>query len=101
MKAYAQALRQFQSGQFQEAETACRAIVARDPADAPALNLLGMLAHRAGRNDEAVDWLRRAVGLDPATADYHYNLGVALQVLGRLDEAITAYAHVLRAQPGR
>jgi Flp pilus assembly protein TadD len=101
MTALAQALDDFNAGRWREAETACQAIVERHPDDAKALNLLGVLAHRAGQNEEAERWLRRAIGVDAENPEYHYNLGVALQVLGRLEEAITTYKHVLRLQPAR
>src|SRR5437879_4576321 len=101
MTTFAAALAHFESGQFREAESACRAILECDGANSRALNLLGVIAHQEGRNEDAVTWLGRAIGLDPANPDYQYNLGVALQVLGRLDEAIVSYSRVLRMQPDR
>ena len=101
MTEFAQALQHFQSGRFGEAETACRTLVEHAPANAPALSLLGVLAHQAGRSDEAVAWIRQAVDIDSENPEFHYNLGVALQSLGRFDEAIASYRNVLRLQPER
>jgi tetratricopeptide (TPR) repeat protein len=101
MTGFAKALEAFEAGRWHEAEAACLALVERDPANARALNLLGVLAHRAGRNDDADRWLRRAIAVDPASAEYRYNLGVALQVLGKQEEAIAVYQYALRLEPGR
>jgi Flp pilus assembly protein TadD len=101
MTTLAEALQHFQSGRFQEAESACRRITERDAGDAAALHLLGVLTHQSGRHEDAVGLIRRAVSLMPDNAEFHYNLGVALQVLRRLDEAAASYRQTLRLRPER
>jgi tetratricopeptide (TPR) repeat protein len=100
MTALQAAIQDFQAGRFSEAERTCRQLIERDPADAAALHLLGVLAHHAGRAD-AVEMLSQAAALDPANAEFHYNLGVALQTLGRTDEAAASYRQALQLQPHR
>src|SRR5260370_28218543 len=100
MTALEAAIQDFQAGRFPEAENACRQLIQRDPDDAAALHLLGVLSHRAGRAD-AVEWLSRAAALEPANAEAHYNLGVALQTLVRTDDAAASYRQALRRQPHR
>jgi tetratricopeptide (TPR) repeat protein len=100
MAAITQALDHFRSGCFREAEALCRQLLEREPANAAALHLLGVLAHQAG-HPEAVDLISRAVALEPDNGEFHYNLGVALQTLGRADEAAASYRQALRLQPHR
>jgi tetratricopeptide (TPR) repeat protein len=96
---FARAVGHQQAGELARAEALCRQVVERDPAHADALNLLGMLAHQARRNDAAVELLSRAVAARPGDGTIHYNLGIAYQVLGRLTEAADCYREALRLQP--
>jgi tetratricopeptide (TPR) repeat protein len=101
MTALAEALQHFQSGRLPEAETLCRQLVEREPDNATALHLLGVLAHQAGRNADAVLLIQRAIAQEPNNPEFHYNLGVALQLLDRFDEAAASYRESLRLHPGR
>jgi predicted O-linked N-acetylglucosamine transferase (SPINDLY family) len=89
------------AGRLAEAEAIYRALLAADPDDLNALNLLGVLARQTGRRDEALDLLWRAADLATATPDVHYNLGTVLSDLGRRDEAAAAFRRALALQPGR
>ncbi len=71
-------------------ETDLRAILARDPDNAAALNALGYtLADRTDRLDEAYDYIRRAHAQHPEDAAILDSLGWVLYRMGRLDEAET------------
>src|SRR5262245_5839788 len=50
----------FRAGRLAEAESACRAIVARDANDAEALHLLGFILATSGRRDEGLPLLDRS-----------------------------------------
>jgi tetratricopeptide (TPR) repeat protein len=89
----------FQSGEPRQAEDTCRRLLLRDPGDAPCLNLLGVIAHQAGRHDEAISWIRQAISFRPDNAEFHYNLGVAQQCLGQFEEAAASYRLSLRLEP--
>ncbi len=96
---FALALQSQRAGNLQQAEVLCGQVLERDPENANALNLLGVLAHQAGRNDRAIDWLRRAVAANPRDGTIHYNLGVAYQMLGRNAEAVASYRQALQLLP--
>jgi tetratricopeptide (TPR) repeat protein len=96
---FARAVGHQQAGDLARAEALCRQVVERDPTHADALNLLGVLAHQARRNEAAVEFLSRAVAARPGDGTIHYNLGVAYQVLGRLTDAAGCYREALRLQP--
>jgi tetratricopeptide (TPR) repeat protein len=76
------------AGRPADAERALRDLLARDPADADALNSLGyMFAERGERLDEAVELLTRALAVEPANPSYLDSLGWAYFQQGRLDLA--------------
>lgn len=93
------ALGHHRSGRLDEAETLCRRVLARQPDRDDALNLLGVMAFRAGHNDIAMELVSRAVRINPAIAEYHSNLGNLLRVAGRSQDAIVAYQTALRIKP--
>ena len=96
---FAQALRHHQAGDLREAERLYREVLARDPAHANSLNLLGLLAHQVGRNDAAAELIGKALIVDEQNPKSHYNLAVVLSVLGRLDEAIAHYERAILLRP--
>jgi cytochrome c-type biogenesis protein CcmH/NrfG len=68
----------YEHRQYAEASAALQAIVAAEPANAPACYYLGMaLSHRGdGRAlDDAVPWLKKAVDLDPGNHRYVSDYG--------------------------
>jgi predicted O-linked N-acetylglucosamine transferase (SPINDLY family) len=92
-------LRYHQAGHYAEAEAIYRQILAVNPFEANALNLLGSLAQQTGRYELAVDLIGRAVALKPSSAMYRQNLGLALSSQGRFDEAIASFRQALAIQP--
>jgi SAM-dependent methyltransferase len=77
-----------QQGQAEQAEMVCNNILAREPAHADALNLLGMLLQESGRHRLAVKTLSKAIAAAPFNAASHYNIAAAYQTLGRSGEAV-------------
>ena len=98
-RTFATALRLFEAGAPRQAEQICRHLLMPDPAHAPALNLLGVIAHQAGQHVEAIPWIRQAISFRPDNPEFHYNLGVAQQFLGQLDEAVASSRLALRLEP--
>jgi SAM-dependent methyltransferase len=84
----AHADRHYQQGRPEQAEIVCNKIVAREPAHAGALNLLGLLLQESGRHRLAVKTLNKAIAADPLNAASHYNIAAACQTLGRTGEAV-------------
>lgn len=89
----------FDSGDLGEAERLCRDIVAQQPHHYGGLNLLGIIAVRAGRSTLAIDLFSQAVSADPNRAMAHNNLGLALQSCHRLEQALTSFDNALALDP--
>ena len=93
------AIQHHRSGRLSEAGQIYLQILAQEPDDPDALQLLGLIAHDEARFEEAIDLIGRAVALNPAVAEYHCNLGVAFSGAGRLDEAVAAYRAAIGVDP--
>lgn len=85
---------------FDLAEPFLRRAIAEAPDDVEALELLGIVLDRLGRDDEAVATLSRLVAMAPSRATAHYYLALALAQLGRVDEARRRVAEARRLDPG-
>jgi tetratricopeptide (TPR) repeat protein len=73
---------------FERAEEGFRAVIAREPRHAQALNYLGyMLAERGERLDEAVTLIDRALAIDPGNGSFLDSLGWAYFKLRRHEDA--------------
>jgi predicted O-linked N-acetylglucosamine transferase (SPINDLY family) len=88
-----------QAGRLVEAEAAYRQILAADPACAPALHLLGVLANQVGQPAAALELISQAIQIDGRTASYHSNLGATYQGLKQLPEAVACYERALALKP--
>jgi len=95
-----EALRHYQAGRLDEAEALCREIVAAQPDDANALNVLGIVACRRKQFDKGTMWLRRTIAVVPGSARAHFNLGNALRQQGELEEAVASLRHAVAIEPG-
>lgn len=85
-----------QSGRLRDAEQIYRQILQRDPRNADALHLMGVIAHQEGRHSEAVEWIERAIGIHANVPDFHKNLGGALLELRKYPEAIASYSRAIQ-----
>src|SRR4051812_47577679 len=81
------ALRHHNAGEFQQAESLYRNILATDPAHAPSLQLLGVIAYQSGENRDAMELISRAIAIDPNVASFHTNLGNVLRDEQRFHDA--------------
>ncbi|MGH7125469.1 MAG: tetratricopeptide repeat protein [Stellaceae bacterium] len=88
------------AGRAGEAEAICRGILQSRPEDAPALHLLGVLAHRRGDNRAALALVERAASRPEAPGDCFVTLTQIHQLEGRLDQALTAGREAVRRRPG-
>jgi tetratricopeptide (TPR) repeat protein len=87
------------SGQLAGAERVYRASLARDPEDADALHLLGVLYHQQGDHAKAVELIRRAIALRPSVPAFHANLAEAYRARGQFDRAAGSCRMALRLWP--
>jgi predicted O-linked N-acetylglucosamine transferase (SPINDLY family) len=87
------------AGDLDGAEGAYRKVLADNPEDSDALNLLGAVAQQRGRTDEAIGLLEYALSLDPTNANAYVNLGVALRSAERPEAAVEMYRQSLAIAP--
>jgi uncharacterized protein (TIGR02466 family) len=96
LKAAASAL---QSGQLAEAQAACRSVLAADPSNAQALQLLGLVQQRLGRVVEAEALFRRAIELVPRNPQLRANLALLLADRGLLEQSLAELERALVFEP--
>lgn len=80
-----------QAGRLAEAEAGYREVLAAEPEQPFALNLLGVLLNTTGRAGDAIPLLRKAVSLRPSNGEFQNNLGEALRLSGDFAGALAAY----------
>jgi tetratricopeptide (TPR) repeat protein len=99
-QAIALAMQHHQAGLLPQAEQLCRLVLSAEPDHAIALNLMGILAYRAGRLDVALDLFRRAVAIDPASVEFQTNLG---NILSQTEPraAVEIFQKAIALQPDR
>jgi tetratricopeptide (TPR) repeat protein len=87
------------AGRLAEAAAGYEAVLAREPDDAEALHLLGVVRHQQGKHDDAVEKIGRAVALRPNVARYHANLAEAFRAMSRFDRAVGCCRTAIRLAP--
>lgn len=87
------------SGRLKEAETVCRAILTRYPADPRAHSRLADIAFRMGNNEDALRHARQAVAAAPNQPEYLEQLGRTCTNLGRATEGFQALHRALSITP--
>lgn len=75
------------AGRFAEAERELRTLLAQQPDDADALQLMGIAASSQGRVEEGLAWFDRAKAARPRTLAFMQNRAQALFQLGRFAQA--------------
>lgn len=90
------ALELHRAGQLAEAEQIYRQILAGEPAHAPTLDSMGVLAFQTRRGEAAIGYLQKAIAADPHRAGYHYNLGEVYRGLGNPALARNCFEQALR-----
>ena len=93
------AARHHQEGRLAEAEACYRRVLAAEPGNADALNMLGIVALQSGRSDAAVEMIRQAIAKNATNPAYFYNLGIALRAQGKLSEAVAAARQAVGLKP--
>lgn len=70
------------------AEVILKQLLKIDPEHLSALQLLGLIQHRNGKNAEAIEIFQTAIELDPTNADNYNNIGLAYAALDNNQRAI-------------
>jgi FkbM family methyltransferase len=91
----AQAVAHHRAGRIAEAGRLYRDLLAREPANADALHLMGVAALQEGLHDDARDWIGKAIALAPERGDFHASLGNVLIARQQLHEAGACYKTAL------
>jgi Flp pilus assembly protein TadD len=86
-------------GLLGEAESLCRQILQSFPQNAPALHLLGVIAHQVGNVPAGIELLRQAVAARGDIALYHSNLGEMLRLFGQPKEAVASGRRAIELDP--
>lgn len=89
-----------QRGAALEAERILRRVLVREPDNADAIHLQGLLRKKANDGAGALELLRRSIRLSPRRPDFHGNVGNLLRNLGRHAEAEAAYRTAVAYDPG-
>src|SRR6185503_1524354 len=87
----AEALKLHQAGRLSEAERMYRDVLLREPENADALHLLGVLNAQRGDPAVALSLIEKAIAAAPGNPIHLYNRGNALRDLVRLDDALASY----------
>jgi protein O-GlcNAc transferase len=93
------ALAHHQSGRLEQAEEIYLELLARDPRNADARHLLGMVAYQRGDCETAAAHIREAIRTAGGIAPFHNNLGLVLEGLGRGEEALASFQEAVRLAP--
>jgi protein O-GlcNAc transferase len=87
------------AGRIDQATAVCRRVLESEPANADAVELLGLLAQQSGDWSAAERLLRQAVALRPGDARFQANLAAALGAMGRVPEAAIFAAEAVLLRP--
>ncbi|MBM4188721.1 MAG: tetratricopeptide repeat protein [Gemmatimonadetes bacterium] len=88
-----------QAGDLRGAMVRYRQVLAREPNQPDALNLVGVLAHQCGDHPLAIALLERAVELDPRAPDFPINLGLAYRAHGNVPRARAEFERAVALRP--
>jgi tetratricopeptide (TPR) repeat protein len=88
-----------QAGRLAAAAQLYQQVLQREPENADALHLYGVLRHQQGDHTCAVELIGKAVALQPNAAALHANLAEAYRGLGQLDRAVGCCRTALRLWP--
>lgn len=94
------AARLVKQGRFDAAERQLWDVLAQEPENTGAINLLGNIRVRQERFSEAEALFKRAITIDPKLIDGYRNLGGLYELQERREDAKSLYEMVLKLNPG-
>lgn len=83
------------ANQLGEAQQLVEQVLERDPGNAMALHLLGLVAYRMQDRQQAVELLEQSLRLEPGNAEFLNNLGSLYSDLGRVEDAVATLRQAL------
>lgn len=93
------ARKQIDAGKYPEAEQACRQVLASDPQNYEALNLLGVVALRARLFPQAAELISRSLEIQPDYPQALNNLGSVMLAMGKPEQAEKLFDVSLKYKP--
>lgn len=93
------AIQHHKAGRLRDAEEIYQRILAVQPNQPDALNLLGVLAAQSGRTDAGIEYFQRAISVHGNVAALHNNLGNAYRQSGRNAEAAACFRRAIELKP--
>jgi tetratricopeptide (TPR) repeat protein len=87
------------AGRYADAARCYHGLLAREPQNAEALHLFGVMHHQCGYSSRAVELIGRAVALRPGAASFYSNMAEAHRSLGQYEQAAECCQAALRLQP--
>lgn len=95
------AARAFAAGDLKRAENELNTVLANEPNEFHALNLLGIIRAQQRREAEAETLLKRAIEIKPDFTSAHVSLGMLYVQMAKPDDAIPQFQEALRLDPER
>ncbi|MDX2143315.1 MAG: tetratricopeptide repeat protein [Rhodospirillaceae bacterium] len=99
LKLLERAVNLHRSARLAEAQALYREVLAIDPGNPDALNLLGLATHDLGDSAAALPLLEKAIALKPDFAAACFNLANCYRTLNRATEAIAALRQAIALKP--
>jgi predicted O-linked N-acetylglucosamine transferase (SPINDLY family) len=99
MAAMAAAASLHREGRLKDAEAAYRRVLTIDPANADAMNMLGLVLHARGDGETAVQLMRASIAIR-STGSHWYNLGTVLESRGDIPVCLAAFRQASALEPG-
>jgi Flp pilus assembly protein TadD len=93
------AMAHHRAGRLREAEMTYRQILAENPNQIDALQMLGSLLADMGQLEIAIELLCKAIQINPNVAQYHANLGAIYARNKRFDEAAASLQRAVELDP--
>ncbi len=93
------AIEHFMAGRLPSSENICHQILGFEPNNPDALHILGMIAHKNGRDDISIKLINKAIKIDPSNYKFQNNAGCVYKALNEIDKAITCHQNALEIKP--
>jgi protein O-GlcNAc transferase len=93
------ALLALQAGKLGDAERLLKAMLRGEPKHVEALNLLGVVLGRLGRNRQALASFDRTLAIAPNSVEAWYGRGMTLLAMNEPGQAIKSFERVIAAKP--
>jgi tetratricopeptide (TPR) repeat protein len=92
-------LKHFDDGDLLQAEAACWSMLEKDPNQADALHMLGLIAFEGGRSDIAEELISCAIVKSPQVGSFYNSLGKVYQKQGKSEDSMACFGKAITIDP--